>query len=328
MAAIAQALRLHHYLYLAPLTFLYYDHLLTFGDEVRYIWNKPKTPSAYCFFLNRYLAAFGDVAVTVFSYHKVPESWSDPFHLILILLSKSSLKLQSVFFLRYEFMRSLLAVSIWAASGAGGVPQRGEPGCNIADPRHVAILIAIPWEAVFVYDVMIFSLLFYKSQRDSGLRWAKIPIVNLLIRDGSIYFALMATVNLANILTSYIAEPLLVSCLSTFASKCVLLALSFLAPEPPHSPSVGSMSVTMMSRLMLNLHAVESTGIFSTSASCSTEITELDTLQTRDLERSAGLIVLDPSQSKTMTRAPTVIDPEPWGDRVQHHEFSPHLENP
>ncbi|KAF8177084.1 hypothetical protein K438DRAFT_1978734 [Mycena galopus ATCC 62051] len=307
MAAIAQALRLHHYLYLAPLTFLYYDHLLTFGDEVRYIWNKPKTPSAYCFFLNRYLAAFGDVAVTVFSYHKIPESWSDPFHLILILLSKSSLKLQSVFFLRYEFMRSLLAVSIWAASGAGGVPQRDEPGCNIADPRHVAILIAIPWEAVFVYDVMIFSLLFYKSRRDSGLRWAKIPIVNLLIRDGSIYFVLMATVNLANILTSYIAEPLLVSCLSTFASN---------------------MSVTMMSRLMLNLHAVESTGIFSTSASCSTEITELDTLQTRDLERSAGLIVLDPSQSKTMTRAPTVIDPEPWGDRVQHHEFSPHLENP
>jgi hypothetical protein len=41
---------------------------------VRYIWNQPKTASAYCFFLNRYLAAFGGVAVTVFSYHEIPES--------------------------------------------------------------------------------------------------------------------------------------------------------------------------------------------------------------------------------------------------------------
>ncbi|KAJ7867952.1 hypothetical protein B0H13DRAFT_1061911 [Mycena leptocephala] len=30
----------------------------------------------------------------------------------------------------------LIGVSVWAASHAGGVPQRGEPGCNIADPRN------------------------------------------------------------------------------------------------------------------------------------------------------------------------------------------------
>ncbi|KAJ7815783.1 hypothetical protein B0H14DRAFT_1404335 [Mycena olivaceomarginata] len=160
---------------------------------------------------------------------------------------------------------------------------------------------------------MIFCLLFFKSlhtRRDSGLRWAQIPILSLLIRDGSIYFALMATVNLANILTSYIAEPLLVSCLSTFASN---------------------MSVTMMSRLMLNLHAVESTGIFSTSTPCATELTELDTLWTRDLERSAHIIA--PPQPKSVqleAGVPMVVDPEPWGDRIQHpeiREFTHHLEN-
>ncbi|KAF7343235.1 hypothetical protein MVEN_01754900 [Mycena venus] len=342
--AVAQALRLHHYLYLAPLTFLYWDHLLTFGDEVRYIWSKPKTASAYCFFLNRYLAAFGDLAVTVFYYHEVPQSWSAPFPDILntrlihrercpdlnlarqILLIVNQITVCLLLTVRIYALYGrdkriiscmlgvgavLIAVSIWAASRAGGVPQRGEPGCNIADPRNVAIMIAIPWEAVFVYDVMIFCLLFYKSlqtRRDSGLRWSQIPLLSLLIRDGSIYFVLMATVNLANILTSYIAEPLLVSCLSTFASN---------------------MSVTMMSRLMLNLHSVDSrAGIFSTSTPCATSITELDTLRTHDLERSAHIAPPRPKSVQLVAQAPMVVDPEPWGNQIQDPEigeFTHHL---
>ncbi|KAJ6550126.1 hypothetical protein B0H19DRAFT_1264988 [Mycena capillaripes] len=343
-ASVSQALQIHHYLYLSPLTFLYYDHLLTFGDEVRYIWNKPKTASAYCFFFNRYLAAFGGVAVTVFSYHKIPESWSDLFplslgiHLIprrrcpdynrvrqvLLIVNQVTvcraypivdripelnpgppvlltLRIYALYGKDKRIISCMLgvgviliAISIWASSKAGGVLQRGELGCNIADPRDAAIMMAIPWEALFFYDVLIFSLLFYKSdrtRRDSGVRWKEIPLLNLLIRDGSIYFALMASVNLANILTSYIAEPLLVSFLSTFASN---------------------MSVTMMSRLMLNLHAVESAGIFSTSAPTTTETTELDTLQTYDLERSANIIELDPRRPKSVqiaTQAPLHAEP-------------------
>jgi hypothetical protein len=48
-------------------------------------------------------------------------------------------------------------------------------------------VIAIPWEAVFVYDVLIFSMLFRKSlhtQKKSGLQWSQIPLLSLLIRDG------------------------------------------------------------------------------------------------------------------------------------------------
>ncbi|KAI0937555.1 hypothetical protein AcW1_001597 [Taiwanofungus camphoratus] len=51
------------------------------------------------------------------------------------------------------------------------------------------------------------------------------------------YFAVMASVNLANTLTFYVLQPLLRGVLSTLAS---------------------SVSVTMMSRLMLNLHEIAS----------------------------------------------------------------------
>ncbi|KIM74721.1 hypothetical protein PILCRDRAFT_695652 [Piloderma croceum F 1598] len=53
----------------------------------------------------------------------------------------------------------------------------------------------------------------------------------------------MALANLANILTFYLARPTLRGCLSLCAS-CI--------------------SVTMMSRFMLNLHSAASAGIFST----------------------------------------------------------------
>ncbi|KAJ7511011.1 hypothetical protein B0H11DRAFT_1956933 [Mycena galericulata] len=325
--AVAEArdLRLHHYLYLTPLTFLYWDHLLTFGDEVRYIWNKRKTASAYCFFFNRYLAFFGGIAVTVFSYHEVPDSVCKDWNMVRqILLIVNQVTVCILLTLRIYALYGrntrviscmlaagavLLAVGIYGATGASGNLQHGELGCNIGDPRHVAIMIAIPWEAVFIYDIIIFCLLFYKSlrtQKESGLRWSRIPMLSLLIRDGSIYFALMATVNLANILTSYIAPPLLVSCLSTFASN---------------------MSVTMMSRLMLNLHAVESVGIFSTSAPLDSDVStaELDTLYTRDLERS-GAVGEYTLHSSRRTRGEFVprdripIDPERWEDAVDHLE--------
>ncbi|KAJ7219681.1 hypothetical protein B0H12DRAFT_1152737 [Mycena haematopus] len=82
----------------------------------------------------------------------------------------------------------------------------------------------------------------------------------------------MAAMNFGNILTFY---PLLRGCLSTMAS---------------------CMSVTLASRLMLNLHSVDRTGIFSTATRFDTFTSspyddsgdglELDTLRTRDLEGS------------------------------------------
>jgi hypothetical protein len=49
--------------------FLYYDHLITIGNEISYIWSRRKTASAYWFFLNRYFAFFGNLAVTVFAWY-------------------------------------------------------------------------------------------------------------------------------------------------------------------------------------------------------------------------------------------------------------------
>ncbi|KAI6012069.1 hypothetical protein PISMIDRAFT_332445 [Pisolithus microcarpus 441] len=71
---------------------------------------------------------------------------------------------------------------------------------------------------------------------------SKPDLVVLLLRDGAIYFGIVAIANLANIVSFYAAPELLKGGLSTF-SICI--------------------AITMVSRLMLNLHKTADTGIFS-----------------------------------------------------------------
>ncbi|TDL23328.1 hypothetical protein BD410DRAFT_787676 [Rickenella mellea] len=47
-----------NYVGLASYTFLVYDHLLTFDEEVEYVWKGRKGPVIYLFFLNRYFFVF------------------------------------------------------------------------------------------------------------------------------------------------------------------------------------------------------------------------------------------------------------------------------
>ncbi|KAJ6627622.1 hypothetical protein B0H10DRAFT_355111 [Mycena sp. CBHHK59/15] len=227
-AGLINDARALHYLFLIPITFLYWDHLMTFGDEVRFLWRKPKTPSTYCFFLNRYLACFSDVAVAIFVFSTVPPSVCTTFNLIRqIVLLLNEITICALLTLRiyalYDRDRRvwiymlgagivLIAVSCWAISGERGIPQPDVVGCHIANSFKNGVHLAVPWESLFIYDVMIFVTLFYKSLRrrsEFGMTWTNIPILTLLLRDGAMYFVIMAVVNLANILTFYLADPLL-----------------------------------------------------------------------------------------------------------------------
>ncbi|KAJ7751502.1 hypothetical protein DFH07DRAFT_774746 [Mycena maculata] len=89
--------------------------------------------------------------------------------------------------------------------------------------------LAGAWGALFVFDTIIFALTIYNAYSTRG-RMGTMPLHKLIFRDGAMYFAAMALANLANIITFM---PLIPGTLATFAS-CV--------------------SVTMVSRLMLNIH--------------------------------------------------------------------------
>ncbi len=53
---------------------LYYDYLLTLTAEVSHIWPQPISLNIFLFFLNRYLAVFGNIVVTVILFTDIGHS--------------------------------------------------------------------------------------------------------------------------------------------------------------------------------------------------------------------------------------------------------------
>ncbi|KAJ3834064.1 hypothetical protein F5878DRAFT_376298 [Lentinula raphanica] len=61
----AQQQRLEDYFHLFSITFLYWDHIITFPDELQYLWTRSMGWSTALFFFNRYFATLGNIVVTV-----------------------------------------------------------------------------------------------------------------------------------------------------------------------------------------------------------------------------------------------------------------------
>ncbi|PPQ94408.1 hypothetical protein CVT25_002496, partial [Psilocybe cyanescens] len=253
-------------------------------QEINYLWKGPKNRSSYWFFINRYTAFFGNIAVTILGFMDLSSRIllivNQVLVCILLTLRVFALYDRSLRVLAYLITSGviLMAVTSWVMFGQKSAPSETASGCHVGFSRmtfvdssvdldifvqshpYVAYLytlrilndipfpfkgLAGAWEALFVYDSIIFALTIvktWKARQDHAITGISIPLISLMLRDGAIYFAVMALCNFANILTYY---PFLRGGLSTFAS---------------------SISVTMMSRLMLNLHETADAGIFSIEA--------------------------------------------------------------
>ncbi|KAI0659312.1 hypothetical protein C8Q70DRAFT_1054155 [Cubamyces menziesii] len=247
---IPESVFIHNYLHLAGVVVLYYDFFLTFGEEYWRVWKNPRTVSSILFFLNRYIPILGDIAVNTGNFHIFPNEHvrlqSDvpvppltmlPFDRVILFLRTYALygRDKRILVLVIGVGAALLGISCWSIVGQHqNVELRG--GCHLEAEHMTAVRLAVSWESLFAFDCMVFGLTVYKTFRERyrhRVSSGRHDIISLILRDGAMYFAVMASVNFANTLTFYFLEPLLRGCLSTFAS---------------------SVSVTMMSRLMLNLH--------------------------------------------------------------------------
>jgi hypothetical protein len=55
-------------MHIVSIAVIYYDHILTFSEEMHLMWSRPFTRGSWVFLLNRYVAFVGYIAVTVFSF--------------------------------------------------------------------------------------------------------------------------------------------------------------------------------------------------------------------------------------------------------------------
>jgi len=115
----------------------------------------------------------------------------------------------------------------------------GAPGCRYFMSQESANHLAIAWEASALFDVSISALTFMRTLKMQKVHCTAnsslVGLLDLILRDGALYFFVMALANTANILSFYLAYSPFKGVYTTPAS-CI--------------------ASTLCSRLILNLYDV------------------------------------------------------------------------
>ncbi|KAG2068547.1 hypothetical protein BDR04DRAFT_1103227 [Suillus decipiens] len=141
-----------------------------------------------------------------------------------------------------------IAVSVGSSGRLAGDLLQGV-GCDEIDVEAVAVRLGLAWAAEMVFELLIFILIVYRICKTRGLLrlslFTRRNTVDIIFHDGAMYFGAMTLLNIPNILTYYSGSATIRSSLATLTS---------------------CLSVTLISRLMLNLHKSLDTGICSIPA--------------------------------------------------------------
>ncbi|KAF8180677.1 hypothetical protein K438DRAFT_1841652 [Mycena galopus ATCC 62051] len=252
---------------------LCYDHLLTLRSEIHFVWGKAKRLSFFLFVVLRYGCLLTNIGMIGLRFGPVPLDRCHAMFLTnTVLLILQNVLVGNILGLRvyvvYNFSKLVLlflistgvvtvALAAWSISGETWVATQTS-GCEFQLQKGSAIRkstriespldlklrslkgMAGAWEAQLCCDVVVFVFTVIRSyNQPSKIRRS---ILSYMLRDGALYFAILALVNLGNILMFYLGDPWTASSLSWFTS---------------------SLSVTMVSRLMLHLHQVADLGVLT-----------------------------------------------------------------
>ncbi|TCD67349.1 hypothetical protein EIP91_000216 [Steccherinum ochraceum] len=276
-----------NYMRLAGITILYYDFLLTFPGEVAYCWRKPNSATSCLFFLNRYFSILVSFVINVENFAPFRTDMLCNVYALFrqVALFVAQIVVCCILILRTYALwgRSrrilvcmiatavmLLTISFWAMTDEKHSTSI-RLGCHSALAQPTAIHLAIAWECLLVFDILIVSLTLYKSYKE--ISWSRTEgtgilnkLILLMLRDGAVYFTVMACTNLANVLTFYVLPPARSGTFVTVTS---------------------SISVMLVSRLMLNLHKGAAV---SRAASGTSATVEFVPMQHRHSDNSSCLV--------------------------------------
>ncbi|KAJ7473527.1 hypothetical protein FB451DRAFT_1249476 [Mycena latifolia] len=266
--------RIYRCFFVAGLVILIYDHLLTLGSEVQYVWSSKLRPSTCWFLAVRYVGLAASITISVFYFGDLSHESCVKMQLAWeVLLVVQEVLVECTLGLRVFAMYGLNLWILTCLLGAGGLsaslalwaifkyghPQMlsapGLSGCHTSIPRTSAYRLAGAWEAQLVCDTLVFALTVRRAyiQRRTSPRYTG-TLVERMVTDGAMYFGIIVIANLANLLTFYLGDVLLSGFLSWFTT---------------------SLSVTLLSRLMLNLHEAAHAGMDTEES----DSIDLDTLR-------------------------------------------------
>ncbi|KAH9005424.1 hypothetical protein EDB86DRAFT_3071124 [Lactarius hatsudake] len=269
-----------------PLAILYYDYLLTLPLEIQYLWypNKLGWFTVACL-LNRYLPIFGHIPLAVsyiarsgdlpllnsalqqlceglHVYHEIFGIFVQSLAGLLCLIRVYALYGRSLRVLGILFTVGIgsILVGCWAMIGSRRAKVEtiqvisSVTGCNQYMPIEGGRYAALTWLGMLVFDSTIFSLTLYKAfTMGRGIR-----LLDVIVRDGAMYYSALFIMNLTNILILLFAPVSSHGQVPAWTQFSHAIELQPLLKNSTTSIT-NVLSITLVSRLMLNLRAQSTT---------------------------------------------------------------------
>ncbi|KAF8883830.1 hypothetical protein BD779DRAFT_811736 [Infundibulicybe gibba] len=212
------------YYILASTVMLLYDHILTFERERVYIWNQRKSIPSYLFFVFRYVTPIVSILNLVAEHnpHWSGKTCSDWIWLpvavgpiisvatgVILILRVHAIYARSRWILYITIPVYLAQLGVMGWSIDGGVPAQLPPGfigCVPSEKPGTGIQLSALYIAALVFDAMIFALTLGRAIY-MHMTKSTVPLVTLIVRDGTLYFMVIFIVNLVNVFMLTLAPP-------------------------------------------------------------------------------------------------------------------------
>jgi len=199
----------------ASFVILLYDHLLTFDDELKYMWKGRISLVSILFLLNRYVTPLGFV-INITAYTST--LWTPDickrfvrfegamgFLSLAITFIMMAIRLIAIYrghFAVLGIMTSLfvimLAVNIWLIRSGEPVPHKsGITGCTMVFGPSTKDWGALCAWLPLAYDTIVIFLVIFRTRNMVRAKiWGKDRLVTTLISDGIIYYSVILAANL------------------------------------------------------------------------------------------------------------------------------------
>ncbi|TBU63740.1 hypothetical protein BD310DRAFT_915825 [Dichomitus squalens] len=303
VAIQAASIWLNRYLTILALSILYYDYLLTFGDEVAHFWGKAKMSLVSVLFVfNRYLGLLGPVPVITEFFMVLPplrcrqlQMYHQYYAIIcqlivgMILIARTYAlysRSRRVLIGLLTFAILLLAATIAAVTAKTTVvtSSAAQPETSLGCDLSLTFAHAVGWIAMLCLDTTVFILTLAKTAQMR--EYMHHGLFSVLFRDARIrwidlYARVLVVAGVANLLTFLITD----------ANRGLATTLT------------NALSTTLISRICLNIRdpnlhanahlgdqmrASSTSGIDATIASQHIQLGYLRTRPTRETADYAG----------------------------------------
>lgn len=249
-------------------TILLYDFVLTLDGEVELFWKRPRRSWPFVLFLaNRYIVVLGNLPAMAYAFVRLSDSWCHSLRLfgelrIVAVQVVGGVLMTIRVYVLYNQSRSILTLLLMIALGAISIScwamvRFPSPKSNMSDFLPPSRMVGCPgglymtpeqgrymaaaWSGQLVFDIIVFLLTLWQclQTRMKGYK----DLMGVFLRDGCIYFAVIAVANAVNI-------------------TVLLVATDYLKGGATGPMNV--LSAVMISRLMLKLrHSYRASGTCS-----------------------------------------------------------------